>query len=844
MVGDQLIGQVCHIEDAMPGGRWNPDRTNEDNRREANLMLMCYEHHVTTDDVDKYPTEKLVEMKRTHEQSIALHGVDGPERRFQPGSQTFGSPPLATTNYVERSETDGVVEAIQHGPTAISGMGGIGKSQLAARLFSEMKPNTDRSAWIDMRRSRGRVAFENIAISLNLPIEGRDIVEVVRNFISTDSHSWLLVFDNVELPSHIEPLIPNGAHVDVIITSRYRRWGHFCREIPLGVFEPQVAAAHLASRAGREVDSETEHLAQDLGYLPLALTLAGAYCAERAMSFASYRQDRLSRDLLEALSPLSTDGYDRAIHALWRESLTTVESIDPAAVPLLQVLSALDWGHVDREWFVQGFQAQAHDVERRIALLASFALIELDEFSLAVIHNLVADGVVYDLAAGDIASELTRLFAASLVRPAADAQSAARLEEPMRHLIRLVEEHPELAVRTLVPSLVEVTEQLNHEMVPLSRPVLQISKLIDDLVGVDHPEALQAKTNLALAHWHAGEVDSALTEAEYSARRHEELFGLHNEETLTAISTHAAALTADGRYDAALALEKHVVELRTALLGADHPDTLNAEANLATTFALLGKHNDAIEIEERVHTRRSKLLGTEHPDTLTSWANLAASYSSVGYLDEAVAIERQLVEIRRDLLGPEHPETLTSIGNLAYSLDGGREDGDVSEARLLWTDLIVTCERVLGKGHPFTLEGRNNLAFSWFESGELSKSIPMMEAVVADSTEILGSNHPETLVSLHNWSLMLYDNDQEDEAMEVERSALEGFTHSLGPDHPSTLRSELQLAVFELAEDALVDEIARIIRHAERVLDADHEMLETARDQYDELVCGGNEDNL
>lgn len=64
----KFVGEVCHIEAAMPGGeRFNPNMTNEDRRSFGNLMLMCHHHHVVIDDVEKYNVEKLKEMKRNHE---------------------------------------------------------------------------------------------------------------------------------------------------------------------------------------------------------------------------------------------------------------------------------------------------------------------------------------------------------------------------------------------------------------------------------------------------------------------------------------------------------------------------------------------------------------------------------------------------------------------------------------------------------------------------------------------------------------------------------------------------------------------------------------------------------
>jgi len=64
-----FIGQICHIEAAEEGGeRFNPNMTNEDRRSFNNLLLMCYEHHCITNDVQKFPKEQMYEIKLKHEE--------------------------------------------------------------------------------------------------------------------------------------------------------------------------------------------------------------------------------------------------------------------------------------------------------------------------------------------------------------------------------------------------------------------------------------------------------------------------------------------------------------------------------------------------------------------------------------------------------------------------------------------------------------------------------------------------------------------------------------------------------------------------------------------------------
>ncbi|WP_428327911.1 tetratricopeptide repeat protein [Mucilaginibacter sp.] len=65
---NQLIGECCHIESALPGGqRFNADQTNEQRRSADNLMFMCHDHHVETDDVMKFPMQVLKKIKYDHE---------------------------------------------------------------------------------------------------------------------------------------------------------------------------------------------------------------------------------------------------------------------------------------------------------------------------------------------------------------------------------------------------------------------------------------------------------------------------------------------------------------------------------------------------------------------------------------------------------------------------------------------------------------------------------------------------------------------------------------------------------------------------------------------------------
>lgn len=61
------LSNICHIEDAEEGGRYNKDMTEKERASFDNLILLCPTHHKTTDNFVDFSVEKLKNMKRNHE---------------------------------------------------------------------------------------------------------------------------------------------------------------------------------------------------------------------------------------------------------------------------------------------------------------------------------------------------------------------------------------------------------------------------------------------------------------------------------------------------------------------------------------------------------------------------------------------------------------------------------------------------------------------------------------------------------------------------------------------------------------------------------------------------------
>ena len=63
-----VLGQICHIEAAETNGeRYNTNQNDEERRSFDNLILLCANDHVVTNDVTTYTVPVLQKMKKDHE---------------------------------------------------------------------------------------------------------------------------------------------------------------------------------------------------------------------------------------------------------------------------------------------------------------------------------------------------------------------------------------------------------------------------------------------------------------------------------------------------------------------------------------------------------------------------------------------------------------------------------------------------------------------------------------------------------------------------------------------------------------------------------------------------------
>ncbi|MFE2888519.1 caspase family protein, partial [Streptomyces sp. NPDC059272] len=276
----------------------------------------------------------------------------------------FGVMPPLAASFQHRDEIRRIEDTPPSGapsaarPTVLGGMGGVGKTQLAAQYARTVwnHGDVDILLWVTaVNRSAIVSAYASAAVQLlSADISNpEDAAHTFLAYLHSRAVRWLVVLDSLADPADIRDLWPPATeHGRTIVTTRRRDAALLgnAHMINIDVFAPSEAFEYvtnvLAVYGRAEPDDDVNALAEDLGFLPLALSQAAAYIADTDTSCAAYRA--LLADRLRALSDLVPDalpdGQIHSITAAWSLSIDYADQLRPAGLarPMLQIASLLD----------------------------------------------------------------------------------------------------------------------------------------------------------------------------------------------------------------------------------------------------------------------------------------------------------------------------------------------------------------------------------------------------------------------------------------------------------------------------------------------------------------------
>jgi tetratricopeptide (TPR) repeat protein len=743
---------------------------------------------------------------------------------------------------------------------AVHGLGGVGKTQLAVQYAWKYLHEFDAVLWVRTDSAEAlEASLAGLASVLRLPEakEREQAVQIEAVLVWLRDHNrWLMIADNADTEAAVQAIrqrLPPSLPGFMFVTSRLSSWPLNLRQLSVDLFSVEEATRYLLARAGeREHEgggvAAAQRLAEDLGFLPLALEQAASFIVEMRWSFAKY-QEQLHEARLEILSEGREGGthYPASVAKTWS---MTLEQIGPLARSLLRLAAWFAPDAMPRGIFSADKKVLSEALAEQVAvtdLAIDKALGELDRFSLirltsemVSVHQLLQAVEQDSLPKEECERWLVwaaRLFNAFAPESPHDVRTwrvwlplEPHAEALLGHMERRGVGALPIAVMANQFGLLLSTRGTYARAEPLFRRALEITEkalgpkdpemagglnnlaflydaqgqygkaeplyeralaIWEEALGPEHPNVATGLSNLAMLYNAQGQYSRAEPFCQRALVIRRKVLDPEHPEVATSLNNLALLYDAQGQYSEAEPLYERALAIWEKALGPEHPNTAQGLNNLATVYFAQGQYGKAESLYERTLAILEKVLGPEHPKLAEGLNNLALLYNAQGQYGKAQPLCERALAIWEEALGPEHPNAATSLNNLAALYDA---QGQYEKAEPLYERALAVREKALGREHPEVAQSLSNLAFLWYNQGRYAKAEPFYERALAIQEKALGLEHPNVATSLSRLALLNYSQGEYGKAQPLYERALAIREKALDPEHPEVAQSLNNLA--------------------------------------------------
>jgi tetratricopeptide (TPR) repeat protein len=724
-----------------------------------------------------------------------------------------------------KSESSGATNQM----AAITGMGGVGKSQLAcefARRYGRYFAGG--VFWLSFAQPE-LIPSEVSAcggLADDSPLEIR-VKQVLSEWQSGIPR--LLIFDNCEDPNLLAQWRPPTGGSRILVTSRQSSWdaGLGVQMLSLGLLDrPESITLLRGFREDlNEDDPDLDAIAGELGDLPLALHMAGSL-------LNTYRHDMKPGQYLNALrqprllnyrsskrgefSPIGHDlGVGRAL-AIGVERASKENETDRLALDLLKRIACFAPGElIPRELIKTSAGAEKIGTtafEDGVNRLLGMGLVEENEAGDVRMHRLVAWFVRDTLPGKGALAQVEK----GVLSAAVDANRSgypARMRPVLAHLKHLTDQ----ALKERDKQAARLANELGYYLeviadYPVARSYYQQALAINrKVLGEEHPDTTVSLNNLGGLLQVMGDYTAARPYYEQTLAIRKKALGGEHPDTARSLNNLGSLLQAMGDYTSARPYYEQALAIRRRVLGEEHPDTARSLTNLGGLLQVMGDYAGARPYYEQALAINRKVLGEEHPGTITSLNNLGGLLQVMGDYSGARSNYEQALAVNRKVLGEEHPGTVTSLNYL-----GGlfQAMGDYTAARPYFEQALAINRKVLGEDYPGTVSSLNNLGGLLQAMGDYTGARPYYEQALAIRRKVLGEEHPDTIRSLNNLGTLLQAMGDDagaqlyyEQALAIKRKAMEeeqAKTATRIPFLQYSLRVKVALAVLFILSFAVI----------------------------------------
>jgi len=618
-------------------------------------------------------------------------------------------------------------------PVSISGLGGIGKTQLALAYANRFYSSAYRVAlWVNAANKETlQTNFAELAEVLNLPERNEQILDrrirAVMDWLKTHTN-WLFIMDNADDLELARSFFPGGRHGHILLTTRSQFGGQIgARQLEINKMEREDGLIFLLRRSRfLAVDADPDTIADDIrkparqlvelldGH-PLALDQAGAYIEETSESHANYinlynKQRRLILDKYGALERKHREHPEFSQHpdnvvVTFELCFTKARELHPWADDILSFCAFLQPDAIPEELFRYDyrFQLDALIFNAGIAALQRFSLIKRNVQEKTFSMHRLVQAVRIDKMSPKVQNDMRYRVVSVLdgAFPKPDFTKWARCERLLPHALFCATWTEDELASTVggVWRLLQNAGRYLHARGQFSEAETLLARVLmyHQHFGVEDHLLVSALSELAVLFYDQGKYGQAEPLFHQALAILEKQLGAEDPDIATSLHNLAYIYLAQEKDDQAEQLLARALSIHEKQLGAEHRATATSLHALGDLYSHQGKYDQAEQLLARALSIHEKQLGAEHRATATSLGKLASIYHEQNKYEQAESLYRRALRILDKQLGAEHPDIVIPLYELAILM---QEQGKSEQAEELYKRALITYEQILGETHP------------------------------------------------------------------------------------------------------------------------------------------------
>jgi tetratricopeptide (TPR) repeat protein len=700
-------------------------------------------------------------------------------------------------------------------PQAVSGLGGIGKTQLAVEYAYRYQERYQAILWAESdSHELLTAAYVQFARQLEL-IEQEEhdqsrIIAAVQHWLQ-EHQKWLLILDNVEDLGLLSIFLPTRYQGHVLLTTRMQVTEPLAFSLELESLPEEEGALLLLRRTKRlthdaplDFAVAEEHLqamaiSRTLGGLPLALDQAGAYILETGCAIADYLPiyEHKQAVLLARRSQVPAD-HPQSVATTFSLALERARRKNSASVKLLYLCA----------FFAPDAIPEALIMQEKRESTSKLWPVMMDSFTLNKAMEVLRSLSLIQRYPGEKLFRLHRLVQAMLKTRMSMSEQRTWIE----HCIRLLN-YAFPTERMIVGELKWCEQLVPHVLtsdiystpwtiLPLERASLfhktanylfdraeyikakalyeQTIRIREQALGLDHPDVADSLHNLAHLYEELGKYEQAEPLYQRTILIWEKALGPDYPHIAHSLHGLANIYRKQGKYDQAEPLYQRAIHIGEQALESDLAHYL---LNLAHLYEIQGKYDQAEPLYQRALFIWEQVLGSGHPDVAHPLHGLASLCRKQKKYEQAEILYERALYIGEQALGPDHPNVAHSLHGLASLYE---EQGKYEQAELLYQRVLHIREDALGPDHYFVAHPLHGLANVYREQRKYEDAEQFFLRALTICEQRLGFEHPEVAALLHSLAVCYQKQGNLVEAERLYECALAIRKQSFGLQHPDT----------------------------------------------------------